>query len=209
MARLKTEAEFRGELFKLMRRCWLWPKTTTNAWVCHRCGARNLPEGNVPDLVCHNAPVAIEVKMFSPPKDDEYLRSSFAFSDITPGQRQWLFLFSKDNGLESAYLGIGMRHGRAGTKKEPRRAWLPPWSKWLVVERLLVDNTGNHTLPLFARPHISHIAQKQLLVAEHLLGDWELVWNKGGWHLPPEHPLCTYLRDGQERDTEAEAARWR
>ena len=72
-----------------------------------------------------------------------------------------------------------------------------------------MDNTGNHTLPLFSRSHISRTAQNQLLVAEYLLGDWELVWDKGGWHLPPEHPLCKYLRDGQERDTEAEAARWR
>lgn len=206
------ESDIRAELGRLLRRHWFWPIVGTDAFKCEKCGHVTRPKKGRPDIPNLNPSgpsVVVEVKVF--PRD----AGAFPFARITPDQRQWLSNWNRDTARETytgmyvggAYLGIGTVTGKAGSKKSPRYLWLPPWDNWLEIEGRLRE-VGQVSLPLMSHRGQKKIIQELGLSALELLAPWQLVWEIGQWHLPPEHPL-RFVNLGGERDLEKENKRWK
>jgi hypothetical protein len=179
----------------------MWPrKMDRDTWICEHCHRPNHPEADLPDIYVKNPRgpgFPIEVKLY--PGDD----SAFAFSRITTGQHRWLNNWTLDGG--HAFLVLGTRTGKAGSKTNPRRLWLVPWRDWLRVE-ISCREAGQASLPL-ENPY--RLAMKDAdLYAIAALAKWELVWEDGCWHLGECHPLNTLLLGREERDLGEESRRW-
>ena len=200
------ESKFRAEISRLLRRNFFWATTSQNTRRCPTCGAPIKPRVvGRPDLLCLNpaeASVVIEAKMFVHLPDKPWNDAEFLFSKITDEQRTWLTNFQEDAderraALElppwtASYLAICTSHGRAGSAKSPRLAWLVPWKSWLEVERKVLK--VRKSLPLVAL-RTSDVG----LSAIDLLEPWALIWKKGGWSVPISHPLyIVELRDLKE-----------
>lgn len=184
-----NEASFRGEVFNLMTRSWLWPITQTDTVVCYKCHTLLRPPKSRPDILVLDPvgrSLVVEVKVFS-------RSGSLSFSEIDR-QRNWLNMWAADSG--QGYLAIGTVTGRAGTLKDPRRAWLVPWARWLAIEREL--SPIQKSLPLLAKKGMRKEIQARKLDALHLLRPWELTWRKGQWHLDLGHELYRAERDAKK-----------
>lgn len=186
------EADIRGEVFNLLERYHYWPMTQQNATVCPRCHTQWRPPASRPDIVTLQN-VVVECKSY--PR-----RGAFPFAAIEAGQRGWLDLAS-DDGID-AYLALGTRTGRAGTRN-PRRLWIVPWSVWLAVEERV--RPFQDSLPLMAGLAKLLAVRERGLGAVELLQQWALYWENGEWHLPLLHPLYT----GEERDLAEWRERWK
>lgn len=200
------ESKFRAEMHRLLRRLWYYPITSPNTRRCSSCGAAIKPRVvGRPDILCFSPAepgVAVEVKMFVHSPDKPWNNADFPFAKITDEQRLWLSNFQEDGDERRAfldltpwtasYLAICTSHGRAGSKHEPRLAWLPPWSKWLELESRVLK--VRKSLPLVALRK-----SDAGLGATELLEPWALIWEKGGWAVKIDHPLWVpELRDLKE-----------
>lgn len=153
--------------------------------------------------------IVFEVKMFPAPKTDEWDSvDAFSFSEVDEKQRRWLDLWTEDADRYrkiGGWLVLGTRHGIAGAKTNPRRAWMVAWKVWRYLE-VILEEAGQKSLPLTVKKGMRKTVQERNLCALHLLGSWELQWEKGiGWRFPPTHPL--YPVDGY-LDLAALSKRW-
>ena len=144
--------------------------------------------------------------MFTNP-DGDWGAASFAFGcAIEPGQYTWMSMAMAD-GAQHLYLGLGTRHGTAGSKKDPRLAWVIPWDKWLEVERWLRPIQAS--LPLVVRKGLRRQIQELHLAAIPLLDEWRMIWKDGEWYFPPHHPIHELARDGLDRDLKQWRKEWK
>lgn len=208
-----NEATLTTELNNLLRRLWLWPIKGRDLVVCPRCHTAVYPPGGRPDVCILDARAVIEVKMMT--KTEKWDHQSFPFSLITPEQRAWLTMWTRDGNAkqrrQSSYLALGC-HGTAGHKDTPRMLWVVPWNVWRAAETVL----GPHreSLPLVSfKGQRPKAVQEQGLNAMRLLARYALDWHDGAWHCPELHPLehlapPIYLEKG-ERDTKEFREAWK
>jgi hypothetical protein len=152
-----------------------------DASICPRCKAKVLPTADRPDLHVLN-PIGLSFVI-----EAKFARgTSFPFSEITPGQRTWLSMFTWDGGL--AYIALGT-DGIA-----PRRyLWIVPWDKWLEMEAIV--RTVQASLPIENPRRIE--ARERGLDAVTLLAHYACTWIGGDqkWLLPKWLPKRLYYRD--------------
>lgn len=192
------EAKLGQELGHMFRRYWYWPITQTDSWLCHKCGALHHPPGGRPDiLLLHPQQPALvcELKLFAAQSGENWEDvPAFPFSSIEDNQRRWLSMWNWDADAAAhddcgAYLGLGTRHGTAGSTSNPRKVWLIPWSRWQSVE-LTITTAGQESLPLKAKKGMRREIQDNNLDAVSLLELFELEWvTRIGWTIRPGHPL--------------------
>lgn len=146
--------------------------------------------------------VFVEYKIYTVSKKTGKREKSFPFRNITSGQRTQLTIWVREGGL--AYLALGTGYGRTNSRDDRRYLWLVPWREWLKLE--LKVRAHQDSLPLdFARQRPRTVAVREAgFDAVTQLKPFELVWEDGGWHLPPNHPLHV----DEERDTKAFSAIW-
>lgn len=206
------EKQLRTELNKLLQRLGFWPESQTDAFQCERCKHVTRPPKGRPDsLVLHQAKlnIVVEYKMLEQPGKSGYASAVLNTRKITEAQRVWLSVW--DDGYEGwwggSWLGLGTRHGRAGSLHEPRRAWLVPWDKYCELERLFIDVIGLHSIPLlsYAGAKQGELIYRHQLWACYLFEPWELRWKKG-WRFKENHPL--YQAYGGYRELSAQKERW-
>lgn len=153
-----NESDLRREVRNMLRyRYNLWPDHFPDY-----AGIKE--ESGRPDIVVHNpfgGGVYIEMKCLDVSK-----HTSFAFSEISEKQRQWLTDWEtvRPNG---SYLGLGT----VGTRE--RTMYIIPWNDWLMIE-LEVSNYGQQSLPYIVKPGMLKVLQDNL-VDFRLLKPWELV----------------------------------
>lgn len=211
---MPDEAGFRAEITNLGWRLTYWPKTETDTWVCRRCGQQHHPpSAGRPDEVWRHPfwpSIPIEVKMFDQPRDEmRWESASFPFSHIEPEQRVWLTMWESRtvyqknlySGRSGAYLALGTRHGRAGSRAEPRMGWLIPWWYWRTQVEEPIRALQQLSIPLIAANALR--LELRGYGADTLLKDYKLNWLGGCWHLPNSHPLW-----GPEQDTDSFKEEW-
>jgi len=131
-----NESKLRAGVGQALRRLWYSTYTSIDMTRCEVCGNEKFPSGGFPDMIFWDwkGPFgAIEFKVFPSPTHGGWARTSFSLSKISPAQRAW-FLFAQETGGYHLYIGLGTVHGTAGSKKEPRLAWVVPWAYWQAVE---------------------------------------------------------------------------
>lgn len=189
-----NEAQVTSELSNLLARLWFWPYKAADA--CPKCGQPTYPQGQA-DILCQDAGIAIEVKMFDHEDGALWEQATFSFSELNPAQRDWLTMWQRDGELkqatQSAWLAIGTPHGKAArATKHPRLLWIVPWSYWrLGVEKPLLPHRNSLPLAPYKGQRPKAVVE-QGLNAMYLLDGYNLEWHDGGWHLPWHHPLTLY-----------------
>lgn len=205
------ESELRAQINKLLKRIGFWPLTGTDAFVCHKCGHVSRPPKGRPDTLClHQTQpsIVIEYKMLSQPGASGYASASFNTRSITEAQRVWLSVWNDGHAGCGSWLGIGTRHGHAGSFNEPRRAWLVPWDKYYELETLFIGATGFLSIPLLPYKGMKQgrLIRDHQLWACYLFEPWELRWKKGWW-FKENHPL--YQAYGGYRELAEQKERWK
>ena len=112
--------------------------------------------------------------------------TSFAFDQWRENQRTW----AKSNGSKHNlwfWLGLGVNPPNYDPEKYcPRAAFLFPYWAMLLCEQRL--EPYQKSLPYRKKGSLIAIQEKGLY-AEHLLKNYRLTWDAGGWTLPKEHPF--------------------
>jgi len=181
------ESDLTTEVTSLLRSRFIWT---------HCCpDGPHTRAGGLPDIICINAPVVIEVKTFHKlGLEKDWAKTTFPFRAINPEQRAWLTMFDRDPQHES-FLAIGTVHGRAGAKINPRMLWIIPWKVWLAMEGCILPH--RKSLPL-ARYKGQRKAGQGLNAVE-LLSEYSLGHSSGMWELPATHKLWKFAK---KRDPE-------
>jgi len=220
-----NEAAVRGEVFRLLRRLWLWPFSQTDLFVCQMCGTKNHPPKGRADIIT-NRHVAVEVKMFNPDKYGNVEHSRLTPSQITPEQRVWLTNFDADATNRDRYTneptdeGAYIALGTQGTAGRDRYLFIVPWFKYLELETTIGEVVGNGKgLPLHIYDGMHNKDQYDLeeLYATLALDSYAATWynekgKKGYWILPYKHPLMQMMHERRGsfelRDLTEESERW-
>ena len=195
-----NESQLRAQLNQTFQRLYLWPLTTPDS--------PKYPSGRPDTIICnwHGACGAIEYKLFNHP-GDTWGATSFEFGGkIEPGQYAWMAMAAAD-GARHLYLGLGTRHGTAGSKKDPRLAWVIPWDTWLEVEWLLRPIQAS--LPLVARKGLRREIQERGLAAIPMLSKWRMAWQDGGWHFPHDHRIYELATSNYQQNGYRDLKQWR
>jgi hypothetical protein len=215
-----NESAFRTELHHLFRAAGWVDVPSRNAVICPKCGTKVLPPKGKPDTLCispNKFGFVCEEKMYGKPTGPNWDNvPAFPFSRIEPQQRRWMDWWDtwadEDpyTGLKrgGAYIGLGTRHGTAGSISNPRMAWVVPWERWKWMENILKTGAGQESLPLAVRKGMNKTVQERGYDAISMLSHWELLWETGiGWRFGDNHPL---LPEGyQYRDLAELTARWK
>jgi len=174
-----NEATIRGEVRRALNATGRWCPPIRDAMICPKCNGKVLPAADRPDVVAMSSTlpdVVVEIKA----TDEE--DSSFPFRSITTGQRKWLTVWVLSG--NTAYLALGTRRGRVGSKNG-RRLWLVPWPEWIEVENRVRQH--QISLPIYQHKCRTNAMKEEGIYADAILDGWELEWAGGAikWRLPP------------------------
>ncbi|MDP7444971.1 MAG: hypothetical protein QGF64_04770 [Candidatus Poseidoniia archaeon] len=186
-----NEAKFVTELGSMLKShgC-LWHKFRDRQ-KCQYCGKLVYKTDNLPydgQAIFYGRAIPIEAK---------YARKSFALNEIRPNQRQGMSEWVKAQ-ASPAWLALCMGHKRVNVNSDLRRkAWLIPWSAWLMVEKKLINN-DLRSLAYSAEFRLRK--DVKWANALRLLFDYELKWHKwdtgkSNWSIPLHHVFNEHYGD--------------
>jgi hypothetical protein len=153
--------------------------TNTDAVICPKCHRKILPSRGKPDVTfMHPTSPALYVEMKVLRASD----TSFPFRRIETQQRVHLSKWATRNG--KAYLGLGAirPHGKV---ERLDHLWLIDWLSWVDVEITLKKH--QKSIPLVACKGMKRVLQDNNLDLLHLLQEYEMTRQLGGWRLPANH----------------------
>lgn len=184
------EVDVRRAIGRSLRKLGYWDITQTDATKtqCERCKKWVMaypPKGRPDILVMHprGLNIVVEVKALMPTD------TSFAFSEITEEQRNWLNNWTEAKGRGFLGLGVITKHGSATWLEH---IYLVPWADWLGVEETLTPIQAS--IPLdWQRSRFKAVKEGQLDILR-LLQDWEMTREDAHiWRLPEGHQATPIL----------------
>ena len=140
---------------------------------CVRCKTPQpaMAEKGTPDYLffLQGAPAFIEVK---------YVKGNqFNFNQV--GEEQWEFMLSRAKHIP-CFVWLGYEGNSVNSRTFPRRTFLVPIER-LKEYRMILEQRGLKSLPLYAEDYNRKAAKKGGWDANTLLADYELTWRDGKW----------------------------
>jgi len=131
-------------------------------------------------------------------KPDFLVAMEYVYVEAKGAENSWPFTSSiRDTQREVAkeaetYLFLEIGPGRVPKGKH---AFLVPWEYWEAIEKELVESKCKSLI-------FEKTTRSRMPTAREILGDWELVWDKGSWTIPEDHIFWTRHRRINESSRE-------
>lgn len=174
------ESKFRQEAYRMLRLMGYWPIRGRDASVCPRCHSKILPPIGRPDIIVlapHGINRVLETKFVNDKQ------TSFAFSEISTDQREWMTNWMNDGGI--AYIGIGVQ-------TRPASFYIIDWGYWLQIEEQIVDIQASIPIDVSkGKSYRKEISSKKLDLVT-LASRFKLNRVGGEWQAPPGHSLLKW-----------------
>lgn len=124
----------------------------------------------------------------------------FAFSDWREEQRSWAEMVEKEKRVPY-FIALVVGDSRPDLKNgrddlRPRKAWVIPRKYFLAVEYMV--SKYQKSIPYRVLRNTPVEMRDANLDAITLFQQYELKWEKGGWHIPQNHKISTYFEMNSE-----------